>query len=76
HGFAINVDNDLEPFAWVVPCGLDGVSMTSVANEIEGEAVAAPAISGNIARRFATAFGRHPIGVPIEQLERALLVAG
>ena len=33
HGFAINVDNDLEPSSWVVPCGLDGVAMTSVARE-------------------------------------------
>ncbi|MEA2482237.1 MAG: lipoyl(octanoyl) transferase, partial [Thermoleophilaceae bacterium] len=31
HGFAVNVDNDLQPFEWVVPCGLDGVRMTSVA---------------------------------------------
>ena len=33
HGFAINVDNDLQPFEWVVPCGLDGVRMTSVTKE-------------------------------------------
>ena len=33
HGFAINVDNDLQPFDWVVPCGLSGVRMTSVAKE-------------------------------------------
>ena len=33
HGFAINVDNDLEPFTWIVPCGLQGVQMTSVARE-------------------------------------------
>ncbi len=33
HGFAINVDNDLQPFEWVVPCGLSGVQMTSVAKE-------------------------------------------
>jgi lipoyl(octanoyl) transferase len=33
HGFAINVDNDLEPFSWVVPCGLAGVRMTSVRAE-------------------------------------------
>ncbi len=26
HGFAVNVDNDLEPFSWIVPCGLDGVA--------------------------------------------------
>jgi len=33
HGFAINVDNDLQPFDWVVPCGISGVRMTSVAKE-------------------------------------------
>jgi lipoyl(octanoyl) transferase len=33
HGFAVNVENDLQPFGWVVPCGLEGVSMTSVASE-------------------------------------------
>ena len=22
HGFAVNVDNDLQPFEWIVPCGL------------------------------------------------------
>ena len=30
HGFAVNVENDLEPFSWIVPCGLDGVAMTSL----------------------------------------------
>jgi lipoyl(octanoyl) transferase len=33
HGFAVNVENDLQPFAWVVPCGLDGVRMTSLIAE-------------------------------------------
>ena len=33
HGFAVNVDNDLTPFEWIVPCGLDGVRMTSIARE-------------------------------------------
>jgi lipoyl(octanoyl) transferase len=33
HGFAINVENDLQPFSWVVPCGLEGVRMTSVIKE-------------------------------------------
>src|SRR5216684_568344 len=33
HGFAVNVENDLQPFAWVVPCGLDGVQMTSIIKE-------------------------------------------
>jgi lipoyl(octanoyl) transferase len=33
HGFAMNVENDLEPFSWVVPCGLEGVRMTSLVEE-------------------------------------------
>ena len=33
HGFAINIDNDLQPFSWIVPCGLDDVRMTSLAAE-------------------------------------------
>jgi lipoyl(octanoyl) transferase len=36
HGFAVNVDNDLEPFGWVVACGLPGVTMTSIAAELGG----------------------------------------
>jgi lipoate-protein ligase B len=31
HGFALNVVNDLLPFAAIVPCGLAGAGMTSVA---------------------------------------------
>jgi lipoyl(octanoyl) transferase len=34
HGFAVNVVNDLEPFSWVVACGLPGVEMTSIAGEL------------------------------------------
>jgi lipoate-protein ligase B len=33
HGMAINVSNDLSPFDLMVPCGLEGVAMTSVAKE-------------------------------------------
>jgi lipoyl(octanoyl) transferase len=33
HGFAINIENDLQPFSWVVPCGLEGVRMTSLIKE-------------------------------------------
>jgi lipoate-protein ligase B len=33
HGFAVNVENDLQPFSWIVPCGLDGVQMTSLIRE-------------------------------------------
>ncbi len=34
HGFALNIDPDLAWFDRIVPCGLDGVVMTSVAREL------------------------------------------
>jgi lipoyl(octanoyl) transferase len=37
HGLAINVNNDLQPFEWVVPCGIEGVSMTSLTRELGAE---------------------------------------
>jgi lipoate-protein ligase B len=33
HGMAINIQNDLSIFNFMVPCGLDGVQMTSVQRE-------------------------------------------
>ena len=33
HGMAININNDLAIFDYIVPCGLDGVEMTSVLKE-------------------------------------------
>jgi lipoyl(octanoyl) transferase len=37
HGLAINVNNDLQPFEWIVPCGIEGVAMTSIARELAAE---------------------------------------
>lgn len=34
HGFALNVNLSLKPFEWINPCGLQGVSMTSIATEL------------------------------------------
>ena len=34
HGLAININNDLSIFEHIVPCGLDGVVITSVQKEI------------------------------------------
>jgi lipoate-protein ligase B len=39
HGIAINLNNDLSIFSHIIPCGLEGVEMTSVENESSGKAV-------------------------------------
>ncbi len=73
HGFAINVCNDLEPFSWIVPCGLDGVLMTSVLEETRAPdgAQALADIRQRMAARFAEAFERTPIAVPRAALSAA-----
>jgi lipoyl(octanoyl) transferase len=88
HGFAINVHNDLQPFAWVVACGLVGVQMTSVIEEmakdrekraldgetpaLNSETPALEAVRTDMARRFAEAFQRRPLEISSEGLDAAL----
>lgn len=59
HGFAVNVENDLQPFEWIVPCGLEGVRMTSVIAERGDPAPGAMAeFRALMASCFAAAFDR------------------
>jgi lipoate-protein ligase B len=57
HGLAVNVDNDLEPFDWIVPCGIDHVQVTSV-SRITGRGPSLPCFRKRLAYRFSEAFGR------------------
>lgn len=34
HGIALNVNNSLDPFEWINPCGLKGVKMTSLKRQL------------------------------------------
>jgi lipoate-protein ligase B len=56
HGLAVNVDNDLQPFQWIVPCGIEHVLMTSVAKET-GRFPSLPCFRKRLAWRFAESFG-------------------
>jgi lipoyl(octanoyl) transferase len=62
HGFAVNVANDLEPFTWIVPCGLPDVTMTSLAQERGADAGSCEqelrCFRRRIAHSFAAAHGR------------------
>lgn len=74
HGFAVNVSNDLQPFEWVVPCGLDGVRMTSVGVET-GDHERLGSLRAAIVRRFAEAFERDVVPVDPARLESGADVA-
>ncbi len=56
HGFAVNVENDLDPFSWVVACGLPDVQMTSL--RAEGAAEGMACFRKRMGHRFSEAFGR------------------
>jgi lipoyl(octanoyl) transferase len=74
HGFAVNVDNDLAPFGWVVACGLPDVQMTSIARELSAEGHL-PCFRKRMAYRFADAFGRRQRLVSATRLGRAITAA-
>ena len=57
HGLAVNVDTDLQPFEWIVPCGIEYVRMTSVSRETRRAGVL-PCFRKRLAWRFCEAFGR------------------
>ena len=67
HGFAINVDCDLQPFEWIVPCGLDHVRMTSVLRET-GRAGRMRCLRKEVAYRVAAGLERRQRLVSLERL--------
>jgi len=58
HGFAVNVENELEPFSWIVACGLPDVRMTSLTVEAGGECESLSCFRPRVAHSFARAHGR------------------
>jgi lipoyl(octanoyl) transferase len=60
HGLAINVNNDLQPFEWVVPCGIDNCRVTSLSRELGAEQELA-AFANTIVVRYGEIFERTPV---------------
>jgi lipoyl(octanoyl) transferase len=72
HGFAVNVQNDLQPFEWVVPCGLAGVRMTSLLAETAGTGELLRCFRKRMAYAFAQAHGSRQRLVSPARLREAL----
>jgi lipoyl(octanoyl) transferase len=71
HGFAINVNNDLQPFEWIVPCGIESCSMTSVCRELHGEQDL-DAFATTVRDRFGEVYERTPREVSLDELSALL----
>ena len=59
HGFALNVNTDLTYFDLIVPCGIAGVDMTSVAREVSAP-VDMARVRDAVARAFGSVFSLEP----------------
>jgi lipoyl(octanoyl) transferase len=58
HGFALNVTTDLAGFAHIVPCGIDGVTMTSLKAELGRGLVDLDAVRRAVIAAFGEVFER------------------
>jgi lipoyl(octanoyl) transferase len=61
HGFALNIDNDLSAFEAIIPCGLTGVSMTSMSKEL-GRPVDKHAVADSLIGHFGRLMKRPLLG--------------
>ena len=67
HGLAINVNNDLQPFEWIVPCGIEAVRMASLCAELGAEQDF-DAFATTVAERFGEIYDRRPVGAGVDEL--------
>jgi lipoyl(octanoyl) transferase len=56
HGFALNVNTDLDHFSWIIPCGIRGKGITSL-ERLLGRKVAMDEVKARLEARIAEVFG-------------------
>jgi len=67
HGLAVNVNNDMQPFEWIVPCGIEGVAMTSLSRELGAEQNL-DAFAETLVTAYGRVLDRAPIATELTEL--------
>jgi lipoyl(octanoyl) transferase len=71
HGFAINVNNDLQPFEWILPCGLESCQMTSLCREL-GASQDFALFATTVRDRFGEVYRRAPVEMSAVELAESV----
>lgn len=62
HGFAMNVNTDLDYFSYIIPCGITDKGVTSLQNEL-GHPVEMDQVKKLLKEEFKVVFGKEIIGI-------------
>ena len=71
HGLALNVNVDLTPFSWIQPCGLQGVCMTSMKQEL-GSELSMEDVCAAVKKQFEAILGLNLTAASFSQLQHQL----
>jgi len=67
HGMALNVNMSLKPFDWINPCGLQGIKMTSIQQELS-HPVSMSHVRQTVKKNFKSVFGIELAATDIKEL--------
>ena len=71
HGFAFNVNLSLKPFGWINPCGLQGIEMTSIEQELSRK-VSMNQVREAVKRHIEAVFGVELENTSLSELQNFL----
>jgi lipoate-protein ligase B len=71
HGLALNVNVNLTPFSWIQPCGLQGVCMTSMKQEL-GDELSMAEVCAAVQKQFESVLDLNLTAVSFSHLQHQL----